>query len=276
MSRCLEKNPRERFQTALDVGNDLRRVDPALEHSQSRMHEKTAAENNASIAVLPFADMSPAKDQEYFTDGISEELLNLLAKIPDFKVAGRTSSFAFKNKNDDLRVIGEKLGVSTILEGSVRKQENQIRVTAQLVKVDDGYHLWSETYDRQLDDVFAIQDEIAAAVVNALKVTLLGELPHASVTDTRAYELYLQAKDYRNENWMEYDRRRVEMLEQAVALRAEAGADPFAPSSSPQPRSPEATPREEGIANARAEARLVLERAFAAHAELHADGQAFF
>ncbi|MGD1977663.1 MAG: hypothetical protein PVG57_08880 [Gammaproteobacteria bacterium] len=153
-----------------------------------------------SIAVLPFADMSPAKDQEYFTDGISEELLNLLAKIPDFKVAGRTSSFAFKNKNEDLRVIGEKLGVSTILEGSVRKQENQIRVTAQLVKVDDGYHLWSETYDRQLDDVFAIQDEIATEVVGALKQTLLGEddkivIASAPRTqNTEAYTAYLRGR----------------------------------------------------------------------------------
>jgi TolB-like protein/Flp pilus assembly protein TadD len=153
-----------------------------------------------SIAVLPFADMSPAKDQEYFTDGISEELLNLLAKIPDFKVAGRTSSFAFKNKNDDLRIIGEKLGVATILEGSVRKQKDQIRVTAQLVKVDDGYHLWSDTYDRQLDDVFAIQDEIATEVVGALKQTLLGEEDKAVLAsaprtqNTEAYTAYLRGK----------------------------------------------------------------------------------
>jgi TolB-like protein/Flp pilus assembly protein TadD len=146
-----------------------------------------------SIAVLPFADMSPDKDQEYFTDGISEELLNLLAKIPDFKVAGRTSSFAFKGKNDDLRIIGEKLGVATILEGSVRKQKNQIRVTAQLIKVDDGYHLWSETYDRRLDDVFAIQDEIATEVVGALKQTLLGDEDRAVIAffnDTATTEIY--------------------------------------------------------------------------------------
>jgi TolB-like protein/Tfp pilus assembly protein PilF len=153
-----------------------------------------------SIAVLPFADMSPDKDQEYFTDGISEELLNLLAKIPDFKVAGRTSSFAFKGKNDDLRIIGEKLGVATILEGSVRKQKDQIRVTAQLIKVDDGYHLWSETYDRRLDDVFAIQDEIATEVVGALKQTLLGEEDRAVIDsapktqNTEAYTAYLRGK----------------------------------------------------------------------------------
>jgi|GEM_PF-6718095 len=122
-------------------------TDPGAGTSQLQIAEMPSL---ISIAVLPFVDMSPDKDQEYFTDGISEELLNLLAKIRDFKVAGRTSSFAFKNKNEDLRVIGEKLGVATILEGSVRKQNDQIRVTAQLVKVDDGYHLWSDTYDRHL------------------------------------------------------------------------------------------------------------------------------
>jgi TolB-like protein/Tfp pilus assembly protein PilF len=162
--------------------------------------EPTAAPALTSIAVLPFVDMSPNKDQEYFTDGISEELLNLLAKIRDFKVAGRTSSFAFKGQNQDLRVIGDKLGVATILEGSVRKQEDRIRVTAQLVKVDDGYHLWSDTYDRELDDVFAIQDEIATEVVGALKQTLLGEedkivIASARATDnTEAYTAYLRGK----------------------------------------------------------------------------------
>jgi len=162
--------------------------------------DPAAAPAMTSIAVLPFVDMSPAKDQEYFTDGISEELLNLLAKIQDFKVAGRTSSFAFKGQNQDLRVIGEKLGVATILEGSVRKQEDRIRVTAQLVKVDDGYHLWSDTYDRQLDDVFAIQDEIATEVVGALRQTLLGEQDKAVIAsaratgNTEAYTAYLRGK----------------------------------------------------------------------------------
>ena len=172
-----------------------------MEESAARpVVDPTAQPVLTSIAVLPFADMSPAKDQEYFTDGISEELLNLLAKIPDFKVAGRTSSFAFKNKNDDLRIIGEKLGVATILEGSVRKQKDQIRVTAQLVKVDDGYHLWSDTYDRQLDDVFAIQDEIATEVVGALKQTLLGEEDKAVLAsaprtqNTEAYASYLRGR----------------------------------------------------------------------------------
>jgi TolB-like protein/Tfp pilus assembly protein PilF len=156
-----------------------------------------------SIAVLPFVDMSPEQDQEYFTDGISEELLNLLAKIEDFKVAGRTSSFAFKGRNVDLREVGETLGVATILEGSVRKHRDRIRVTAQLVKVNDGYHLWSETYDRRLDDVFEIQDEIATEVVTALKQTLLGEADRAVIAasarptgNTEAYSAYLRGKHF--------------------------------------------------------------------------------
>ena len=129
-----------------------------------------------SIAVLPFVDMSPDKDQEYFADGLAEELLNVLAKIPELRVAGRTSSFQFKGKNEDLRVIGQKLNVATMLEGSVRKAGNRVRITAQLVKVADGFHLWSETYDRELDDIFAVQDDIARSVASALKVTLLGRV----------------------------------------------------------------------------------------------------
>lgn len=130
---------------------------------------------NESIAVLPFVNMSSDPEQEYFSDGITEELLNLLAKIPDFQVAGRTSSFAFKGKNADLREIGESLNVANILEGSVRKSGGQVRITAQLIKVANGYHLWSETYDRQLTDIFTVQDEIAGAVVKALELTLLGD-----------------------------------------------------------------------------------------------------
>ena len=123
-----------------------------------------------SIAVLPFVDMSAGKDQEYFTDGLSEELLNLLSKIPELKVIGRTSSFSFKGKNEDLRIIGEKLGVAHILEGSVQKDGNKIRVTAQLIRTTDGSHLWSERYDRDLEGIFKLQDEIAGAVVKQLKL----------------------------------------------------------------------------------------------------------
>jgi TolB-like protein len=120
-----------------------------------------------SIAVLAFADMSPGKDQEYFADGLSEELLNLLAKVPGLRVAARTSSFAFKGKNEDVAQIGQKLHVAHILEGSVRKAGDQIRITTQLINVSDGFHVWSETYDRRITDVFAVQDEIAKAVVYA-------------------------------------------------------------------------------------------------------------
>ena len=147
----------------------------------------------ASIAVLPFVDLSPAKDQEYFADGLSEELLNALARIPELRVTGRTSSFRFKGTQEDLRAIGSKLNVATLLEGSVRRAGNQVRITAQLVKAADGFHLWSETYDRQADDVFAVQDEIARSVASALKVTLLLQPGQAQPPNAEAYQLRLRA-----------------------------------------------------------------------------------
>jgi len=146
-----------------------------------------------SIAVLPFVDMSAGKDQEYFSDGISEELLNLLAKIPQLQVTARTSSFAFKGKETGIPEIARTLHVAHVLEGSVRKAGNSVRITAQLIKAGTDAHLWSQTYDRKLDDIFAIQDEIAADVVKQLKVTLLGAAPKARATDPEAYALYLQA-----------------------------------------------------------------------------------
>ena len=133
------------------------------------------AANTRSIAVLPFVNMSAEKENEYFADGLSEELLNQLAQIPDLQVAGRTSSFSYKGKNEDLRVIGATLGVANVLEGSVRRQGDQVRVTAQLIRVGDGFHLWSETYDRTMDDVFAIQDDIARNVADAMKIVLDNE-----------------------------------------------------------------------------------------------------
>src|SRR5947207_1092732 len=146
-----------------------------------------------SIAVLPFVDMSAGKDQEYFSDGISEELLNLLAKIPQLQVTARTSSFAFKGKEIGVPEIARTLHVAHVLEGSVRKAGNSVRITAQLIRAGTDTHLWSQTYDRKLDDIFAIQDEIAADVVKQLKVTLLGATPKARTTDPDAYALYLQA-----------------------------------------------------------------------------------
>lgn len=146
-----------------------------------------------SIAVLPFINLSDDPGNEYFSEGISEEILNSLAQVPSFRVVGRTSSFAFKNRIEDLREIGKILNVSHVLEGSIRKSGRKTRITAQLIKTADGFHLWSETFDRDLDDIFAVQDEIAAAVAGALKLRMLG-VPHkVQETEPEAYSLYLQA-----------------------------------------------------------------------------------
>jgi len=155
--------------------------------------EATTAQK--SIAVLPFVNMSSDAEQVYFSDGLSEELLNGLVKVPGLKVSGRTSSFAFRDKQDDLRAIGKALGVGHILEGSVRKQGMRVRITAQLIKADDGFHLWSETYDRDVGDIFALQDEITTAIIDVLKVKLgTAETPSTPVADLDAYNLYLQAR----------------------------------------------------------------------------------
>jgi adenylate cyclase len=155
-----------------------------------------------SIAVLPLVNMSNDPEQEYFSNGVAEEILNSLAHIKDLKVAGRTSSFQFKGREVDLKEVGEKLGVSTVLEGSVRKQGNRLRVTVQLVNVEDGFHLWSERYDRTMDDIFAIQDEIASAVTEKMKVTLQekgrGRTAKSYTQNTAAYELYLKGRFYIN------------------------------------------------------------------------------
>ena len=154
-----------------------------------------------SIAVLAFTNMSDDPEQEYFSDGISEELLNLLAQLPGLRVAARTSSFQFKGQNEDIAKIADALNVAYILEGSVRKSRNKLRVTAQLIKADDGFHLWSSSYDRELDDVFAVQDEIAGAISDALKVKLAlvaGEAVQPTVikaANTDAYDAYLQGRE---------------------------------------------------------------------------------
>lgn len=155
-----------------------------------------------SVAVLPFVDLSPLKDQEYFSDGLAEEILNALAQIDLLHVTGRTSSFSFKGKNEDLRTIAEKLRVGAVLEGSVRKEGSRIRITAQLINASDGFHLWSQTFDRELIGVFAVQEEIARAVVAALKVKLLpGETPSTKghrTDDPEAYSHYLIARQLMN------------------------------------------------------------------------------
>jgi len=179
------------------------------------------AEAEKSIAVLPFVNMSDDAGNEYFSDGISEEILNALAKVKGLQVTGRTSSFAFKGQNEDLRKIGETLGVNHILEGSVRKSGNTVRITAQLIQVDNGFHLWSETYDRQLDNVFAIQDEISRNILQQLKATLLeGEesAVTAARTNSEAYDLYLLAKQRMYERTGPTIEAAAELLDRAIAL----------------------------------------------------------
>jgi adenylate cyclase len=172
-----------------------------------------------SIAVLPFVNMSDDKDNEYFSDGLSEELLNLLAKIPELQVAARTSSFSFKDRPEiAVAEIARELNVANILEGSVRKAGNQIRITAQLIDAETGYHLWSETYDRELKNIFVTQDEIAVHVAEALKITLLGAAPSAQQTDPQAYELFLQAQFIALQDNMEAYRRAIELYERALAI----------------------------------------------------------
>jgi TolB-like protein/Tfp pilus assembly protein PilF len=179
---------------------------------------KKPVEKENSIAVLPFVDMSQAGDQEYFADGISEEILNVLVRIPALKVAGRTSSFSFKNKNEDLRVIGDSLGVNHVLEGSVRHSKTKLRITAQLIRSEDGFHLWSETYDREMTDIFEIQDEIAQEVANQLIASLGLEVktPAQNRTDDlEVYEDYLKAKQL-------FTQRGRENLDQALTLLNQA------------------------------------------------------
>jgi serine/threonine protein kinase len=156
-------------------------------------------ENTASIAVLPFVDMSLQHDQEYFSDGLAEELLNHLTKIPNLKIAARASAFRFNGKNEDVRVIGKKLNVANVLEGSIRRDGNRIRVNAQLIRADDGFNLWSDSYDRDLKDVFAVQDDIAAAVTSALQLKLHTStrsttVPSPKTTIPETYEAFLHAR----------------------------------------------------------------------------------
>ena len=205
----------ERFRDELFGGAEPAKVQ--ADSTEITADDPKPDELEKSIAVLPFVNMSSDPEQEYFADGISEEILNALAGVSELKVAGRTSSFAFKGKNEDLLEIGKVLRVNHILEGSVRKSGKRVRITAQLIKVDDGFHMWSETYDRELNDIFTIQDEISAAILSQLKAQLLGEqqIEATIQTDTRAYELYLLAKQ------RIYERNQAS-LEMAIKLVEEA------------------------------------------------------
>src|SRR5690606_4033238 len=171
VDRMLAKQPRERFARAGEVAAALRTFGDARDVRPQRAERQAHV---PSIAVLPFADMSPLRDQDWFCEGIADELLGALGRLPGLRVASRTSSFRFKSAQD-VRKVGEELAVESILEGSVRRAGSRVRVTAQLTRVADGYQAWSERYDRDLEDVFQIQDDIARAIVGALKVTLLGD-----------------------------------------------------------------------------------------------------
>lgn len=225
VTKCLHKNRIERYQSTDDLVSDIQKVISELTNKKNITGTK---DSDTSIAVLPFANMSADPENEFFADGLTEELLNVLAKNPDLKVIGRTSSFAFKNKQEDLRGIGSKLGVTTILEGSVRKSGNRVRITAQLVKTSDGFHLWSETYDRVIEDIFAVQDEIAEAVAKELDVTLLGKSKEKKIENIKSYEFVLKA-DQVTRSWSrESSYKAIEFYQKAIDLepnnaRAQAG-----------------------------------------------------
>jgi len=205
--------------SAIDNSAEATKADPA-----TLAAAKFAPAPDRSIAVLPFVNMSSDVEQEYFSDGLSEELLNLLAKVPELRVAARTSSFSFKGQNLEIPEIAERLQVAHVLEGSVRKSGNQVRITAQLIQADGGYHLWSETYDRKLDDVFVIQDEIAAQVVEQLKVTLLGEGPKTVETDPEAYSLVLQARYLARRSTPESWTQAIDLYQKALAIAPDYAA----------------------------------------------------
>jgi TolB-like protein len=181
-------------------------------------------DKDPSIAVLPMVNMSEDKGNEYFSDGISEELLNLLAKVPKLRVIARTSSFAFKGQNLEIPDIARRLHVASVLEGSVRKSGDRVRITAQLIRALDGSHLWSETYDRTLDDIFKVQDEIASEVVAQLKIKLLGAVPTAKPVDGRAYALFLQAREVARQGTAEAFQQAIALYQQSVALDANQAA----------------------------------------------------
>jgi non-specific serine/threonine protein kinase len=191
IGKCLAKDAQDRYQSASDLLADLRRVPSAAPPEPQRV---------PSVAVLPFANLSADPENEYFTDGMAEEIINALSKVQGLRVASRTSAFSFKGRQEDIRRIGEQLGVQSVLEGSIRKAGNRLRVTVQLVNAADGYQIWSDRYDRDLEDVFAVQDEIAANITQALQVVLTDRerraLEKASTTDVDAYDYYLRGRQF--------------------------------------------------------------------------------
>jgi len=214
--RCMEKSRDKRYQSAQELLSELNKLE------EEKQEQKKSAETpwERSIAVLPFADLSAERDQEYFCDGIAEELINALTKIERLKVASGSSAFQFKGKGHDIQEIGKRLKVETVLEGSVRKAGNRLRITAQLVNVADGYHIWSEKYDCEMKDIFAIQDEISLTIVDKLKVKLLREdkekLVKRSTEDVEAYNLYLKGRYFWGKRTKEGFRKAMEFFKQSI------------------------------------------------------------
>jgi len=215
VSRALSREPAERFSTTLEFS-------VALEAGADFGREQESNGARQSIAVLPFTNMSADPENEYFSDGIAEEIINSLTKVQALDVVSRTSAFAFRSTKEDIREIGRKLEVRTVLEGSVRKAANRLRVTAQLIDVQSGYHLWSERYDRQIADIFEIQDEIADNIVKALRVVLTARehmaLKKISTRDVRAYEYYLRGRQLFHQHRRETHEQAREMYRRAIEI----------------------------------------------------------
>jgi len=213
----MEKDKEKRYQSAGEVRSELSKMEK--EKSKKEKIDEIKWEN--SVAVLPFKDLSSKKDQEYFCDGMAEELINALTKIERLKVASGSSAFQFKGRGYDIREVGEKLKVQTVIEGSVRKAGNRLRITVQLINVADGFHVWSEKYDRDMEDIFAIQDDISLTIVEKLKVKLLrkekAKIVKRHTEDVVAYNLYLKGRYFWNKRTKEGFRRAIEYFEQAVA-----------------------------------------------------------
>jgi len=224
--KCLEKEPAQRYQRAEELHQELAEIEVSLAVMKTPLvspptqTEKTTAIKKNSIAVLPFADLSPQRDQEYFCDGLADELINALTKIRKLKVAARTSAFAYKGKDIDVREIGKQLSVATVLEGSVRKAGDRLRITAQLIDVAEGYHLWSDQYDRNFEDIFAIQEEITLAIVDNLKISLLGDekenLIKRHTQEPEAYNLYLQGRHFWFKRTVEGIQKGMQCFRQAI------------------------------------------------------------
>ena len=208
VARCLRKSPADRFQSMRDVR-------AALEQASTHPHE-----HQPSVAVLPFANMSGDKDNEYFSDGLAEEIINALTRIAGLKVIARTSAFAFKGKQEDIRRIAEALGVANVLEGSVRRAGSRVRITAQLITAADGSHLWSDRYDRELTDIFAIQDEISQAIADALKLKLSGarQTPARPTVNPDAHQAYLEGRYHTYQMTPSALTRAQECFERAIRL----------------------------------------------------------